>query len=67
MHLGIGNEGTGDDDNGQTGEKEGYDNFLSVPVLKLGYNLYDKINIEYNQDLSKHGQGSIGVGYYWNF
>jgi outer membrane protein assembly factor BamE (lipoprotein component of BamABCDE complex) len=67
LHLSIGNEGTGDDEDGQMGEKEGYDNLLSVPVLKIGYNLYDKVNFEYNYDLSSHGQSSIGVGYYWNF
>jgi hypothetical protein len=72
LHLGIGNEDVGDDNANDDsdiyrGEKKGYDHFLSVPVLKIGYNLYDKVNIEYNQDLSKNGQGSLGVGYYWNF
>jgi len=72
LHLGIGNEDSGstdanDDSDIYTGDKKGYDNFLSVPVLKIGYNLYDKVNFEYNYDLSSNGQSSIGVGYYWNF
>ncbi|MBC8266015.1 MAG: hypothetical protein H8E84_03525 [Flavobacteriales bacterium] len=72
LHLGFGNEDSGNDDSNADsetfmGEKKGYDNFLSVPVVKLGYNLYDKVNFEYNYDLSGNGQGSIGVGYYWNF
>jgi hypothetical protein len=72
LHLGFGNEDAGDDsanDNTdiQMGENKGYDNLLSVPVLKIGYNLYDQLNIEYNYDLSSNGQGAIGIGYYWNF
>ena len=70
LHLNIGNEGVGDAQYGyaqQKGEKEGYDHTFSVPVLKIGYNLYDKVNFEYNYDLSSNGQSSIGVGYYWNF
>ena len=72
LHLGFGNEDSGDDESNDDseiymGKKKGYDHFVSVPVLKIGYNLYDKLNIEYNQDLSNKGQGSIGVGYYWNF
>jgi hypothetical protein len=72
LHLGFGNEDSGDDsanDNTdvQMGENKGYDNLLSVPVLKIGYNLYDQLNIEYNYDLSSNGQGAIGIGYYWNF
>lgn len=72
LHLGFGNEDSGDDEANKDadiymGEDKGYDNFLSVPVVKVGYNLYDKVNIEYNLDLSGNGQGSIGVGYYWNF
>jgi len=72
LHLGIGNEDAGTDSANEDndifrGEKNGYDNLLSVPVLKIGYNLYDKVNFEYNYDLSGNGQGAIGVGYYWNF
>ena len=72
FHLGIGNEDPGntaanDDSDIKMGEDKGYDNLLSVPVLKIGYNLYDKVNFEYNYDLSGNNQGSIGVGYYWNF
>jgi hypothetical protein len=70
FHFNIGNEKIGDEDYGyaqQVGEKEGYDHVFTVPVMKVGYNLYDKVNIEYNYDLSSNGQGSIGVGYYWNF
>lgn len=70
FHLNIGNDGdSGSDDvaPSQMGEKEGYDYGFAVPVLKLAYNLYDKLNIEYNYDLSGNKQGSIGVGYYWNF
>ena len=68
FHLNIGNEGVSEDVNvSQQGEKEGYDYGFAVPVLKLAYNLYDKVNIEYNYDLSGNSQGSLGVGYYWNF
>ena len=72
LHLGFGNEDSGDDEANKDadiymGKNKGYDNFLSVPVVKVGYNLYDKVNIEYNLDLSGNGQGSVGVGYYWNF
>jgi hypothetical protein len=72
LHLGFGNEDSGDDnanDNSDIyrGENKGYDNFMSVPIVKVGYNLYDKVNFEYNLDISGNGQGSIGVGYYWNF
>ncbi|MDC3306074.1 hypothetical protein OAV36_04030 [Flavobacteriales bacterium] len=70
LHLNIGNEGVGDEQYGyieQKGDKEGYDHTFSVPVIKIGYNLYDKVNFEYNLDLSGNGQETIGVGYYWNF
>jgi hypothetical protein len=72
LHLGFGNEDSGndtanDDSDIYMGDDKGYDNFLSVPVLKVGYNLYDKVNFEYNYDLSGNGQGAIGLGYYWNF
>ena len=72
LHFGIGNEDSGNDTANEDedifrGEDKGYDNVLSVPVLKIGYNLYDKVNFEYNYDLSGNGQGAIGVGYYWNF
>lgn len=72
LHLNFGNEDSGDDaanDNDKIfrGDEKGYDNELCVPVIKVGYNLYDRFNIEYNHDLSGKGQGSIGVGYYWNF
>ena len=68
FHLNIGNEGVSEEVNvSQQGEKEGYDYGFAVPVLKLAYNLYDKVNIEYNYDLSGNSQGSLGVGYYWNF
>ena len=77
-HIGIGNEGVGPEGADEElaiepliasiqGEKEGYDNFLAVPVLKIGYNLLDKINIEYNMDLSGSNQTSIGIGYYFGF
>ena len=76
VHVGIGNEGVGpegalDEIEEQIeviqGNKEGYDNFLAVPVLKIGYNLLDKVNIEYNMDLSGKNQTSIGIGYYFGF
>ena len=82
VHLGFGNEGVGPDAisgeelNNPTlennieiiqGQKEGYDNFLAVPVLKIGYNLLDRFNIEYNMDLSNKSQTSIGIGYYFGF
>ena len=68
FHLNIGNEGISEEANiTQQGEKEGYDYGFAVPVLKLAYNLFDKINIEYNYDLSGSSQQSLGVGYYWNF
>lgn len=72
LHLGIGSEDVGTDSANEDeslflGDEKGYDNLLSVPVLKIGYNLYDKVNFEYNYDLSGNGQGAIGVGYYWNF
>ena len=60
FHLNIGNEMIGDEDYGyaqQMGEKEGYDYGFTVPVMKIGYNLYDQLNIEYNYDLSSKGQG----------
>ena len=72
LHLGFGKEDAGDadandDSEVKMGDNKGYDNLLSVPVLKIGYNLYDQLNIEYNLDLSNNSQGSIGIGYYWNF
>ena len=70
FHINIGDEKIGDKDYGypqKMGEKEGYDHGFTVPVIKIGYNLYDQLNIEYNHDLSSHGQGSIGIGYYLNF
>ena len=78
FHLNIGNEGVVNEDfygnqgslpqfGEEMGTKEGYDYGFAVPVLKIGYNLFDKINFEYTYDLSAKNQGSIGVGYYWNF
>ena len=76
VHFGIGNEGVGpenalDEIEEQIeviqGKKDGYDNFLAVPVLKIGYNLLDKVNIEYNLDFSGKNQTSIGIGYYFGF
>ena len=72
FHLNVGNEGVVEDDQyegfpQQMGDKEGYDHAFALPVMKIGYNLYDKVNIEYTYDLSGNSQGSLGVGYYWNF
>ena len=77
LHLNIGNEGVVDEDfydeqnvynyGEEMGSKKGYDYAFAIPVLKIGYNLYDKMNIEYIYDLSGNSQGSLGVGYYWNF
>jgi hypothetical protein len=76
VHFGFGNEGVGpenalDELESQIiqirGKKDGYDNFLAVPVIKIGYNLLDKVNIEYNMDLSSKSQQSIGIGYYFGF
>ena len=70
FHLNIGNEGVVNDDfydnqgsltqfGEEMGTKEGYDYGFAVPIVKIGYNLFDKINFEYTYDLSGNSQGSL--------